>query len=204
MWAIGVSMKKKLFGVGVNDAGDTVVKNAIDPKTGRRRIVWICPYYATWASMIKRCYSKNTHATRPSYVGCFVCDDWHNFSSFKGWMETQDWQNKSLDKDLLCPGNKRYGPSECLFISKTINSFLTDSAASRGQYPIGVYRRSRQNGKFVAQCRNPFTGKGEYLGEFATAEAAHQAWLQRKREHAARLANEQTDSKVAQALLSRY
>ena len=43
-----------------------------------------------------------------------------------------------LDKDLLVKGNKVYNESTCVFLPKEINSVLTKSTASRGDYLIGV------------------------------------------------------------------
>jgi len=53
-------------------------------------------------------------------------------------------------------------------------------------------------------CSNPFTRKGENLGYFTCEEEAHQAWLKRKLELAHLLAAEQTDTRVAKALIERY
>ena len=44
-----------------------------------------------------------------------------------------------LDKDLLYKGNKIYGPDTCCLIPSELNTILTQSNASRGQYPVGVY-----------------------------------------------------------------
>ena len=53
-------------------------------------------------------------------------------------------------------------------------------------------------------CRNTFTKKQEYLGLFTCEVEAHQAWLKRKLELAHLLAAEQTDGRVAKALIERY
>ena len=62
----------------------------------------------------------------------------------------------------------------------------------------------KDKGKFKSQCRNPFTKKGEHLGYFDCEEEAHQVWLKRKLELAHLLAAEQTDERVAKALIARY
>ena len=56
----------------------------------------------------------------------------------------------------------------------------------------------------MSQCNNPFTKKSEYLGLFIDELEAHQTWLKRKLELAHLLAAEQTDKRVAKALISRY
>lgn len=59
-------------------------------------------------------------------------------------------------------------------------------------------------GKYQSNCSNPFTKKRENLGLFGCEIEAHQAWLKRKLELAHLLAAEQTDSRVAKALIERY
>lgn len=189
----------KVYGVGINDADYVTQRNVV--VDGRKKSVWRCPYYITWRDMLTRCYSEPHQKRCPTYVGCTVAEEWKIFSNFKGWMETQDWEGKQLDKDLLVEGNKRYGPDTCLFIPRLINSFMTDSGAIRGDLPIGA-RRSR--GKYRVDCCNPFTKEQEYLGTFSCPEEAHRAWKAKKAEHARRLAEEQTDKRVKKALLERY
>jgi len=38
--------------------------------------------YQTWCGMLERCYSQKSLAKHPSYEGCTVCDEWHNFQVF--------------------------------------------------------------------------------------------------------------------------
>lgn len=191
--------KATVFGVGIKDAGYVVEKRVwVD---GKQKQDWICPYYATWKSMLQRCYSEASHKRCPTYVGCTVSEEWKTFSNFKAWMEAQCWEGKKLDKDLLVEGNKEYGSVTCVFIPKAVNMFLTDSGAARGDLPIGV---SRFKGKYLARCNNPLSKKTEYLGTFSCPEDAHLAWKAKKAEHAIRLAEEQTDDRVKKALLERY
>lgn len=118
-------------------------------------------------------------------------------------METRDWQDKQLDKDLLNEGNKIYSRETCVFVSGMVNNFTTDSGAARGELPIGVCWDKEKN-KFKSKCSNPFTKKIEHLGYFMCEQEAHQAWLKWKLELAYELAAIQTDPQVAEALISRY
>ena len=118
-------------------------------------------------------------------------------------MLAHDWEGMSLDKDIIVPGNKVYGPDTCVFVSIQLNSFLVDSCAARGEWPIGVHWNKRA-GKFVAGCNNPITRKYEYLGYFRCPNEAHEAWRKRKHEHACRYADQQTDPRIADALRTRY
>lgn len=153
--------------------------------------------------MLKRCYSAKLQAKYPSYIGCSVVPEWLSFMAFRAWMIRQNWVGMELDKDLLFPGNKVYSPNTCVFISDALNKFTTDSAAARGEWPLGVDWR-KHSGRFRALCSNPFTGKREHLGYFTCSDAAHEAWRKRKHEIALQLAAEQTDPRLAAALTTRY
>lgn len=198
--------RKLVCGVGTNDADYAVTKcetiGYVDGKRKQKR-VWRCPYYRTWADMLQRCYDVKYQERNPTYAGCTVSGDWHTFSNFKAWMETQDWQGRHLDKDLLFEGNKIYSADTCVFVTQMVNKFTIDSGAARGEWLIGVYW-DQARGKFQSHCRNPFTKKQEYLGLFTTEQEAHEAWRKRKLELAYELAAIQTDPRVAKALIARY
>lgn len=195
---------KTICGVGINDSDYVTSKFEDWYVNGKRkqRLLWVCPYYQKWTSMIKRCYSKSYQNRYPAYKGCVVCEEWKRFSNFKAWMETQDWEGKQLDKDLLGSG-KLYSPENCCFISKKVNQFMIDQKTRRGVWPIGVYWNKRDE-CFKSQIRNPFTSKNENLGEFITAEAAYLAWKQRKKELCLLLCNEIEDKRVSDALKEKY
>lgn len=157
------SKNKLVYGVGVNDA-DYVVQPTIK---GRRTF---CPFYKAWQNMLKRCYSEKYQKTHPTYIGCSVTTEWLTFSTFRFWMEAQQWLGRVLDKDILDQNNKTYGPTTCMFIAREINGMILDSAASRGQYPQGV-SYSKRSRKFVAGCK--LKGKRIHIGYFETVEEAY-------------------------------
>jgi hypothetical protein len=188
-------------GVGRNDANYTLhTDRNID---GRKKRLWICPFYMVWKGMLERCYSAKCQARHPTYIGCSVVEDWLTFSTFRSWMEKQDCEGKHLDKDILIPGNKVYSPDTCTLITASLNKFVIGSDASRGAWPIGVFW-NKGRGKFVAQCSNPVTGKRAHIGVFDCPDAAHEAWRARKHEHACAYADLQNDPRIAAALRSRY
>ena len=197
--------RKLVYGVGVNDADYVVQKNETIEVNGVRKLklVWMCPYYRTWKHMLERCYSTKFQEKYPTYKGCSVSEDWWRFSNFRAWMAAQDWEGMQLDKDILFEGNKVYSSETCVFVTKVVNMFTTDSGAARGEWLIGVYL-DKGVGKFKSMCRNPFTKKGEHLGYFTCELEAHQEWLKRKLELAHLLAAEQTDERVVKALIERY
>ena len=196
---------KLVFGVGINDADYVVQKMGTIDVDGvrKQKLVWICPYYRVWVNMLSRCYSIKLQELRPTYEGCSVSEEWILFSNFRAWMVDQDWEGKQLDKDLLMGGNKVYSENTCIFVTRVVNSFLTDRGAARGKWMIGVAWDKSAN-KFKSRCSNPFTKKNENLGYFTYEQEAHNAWLKRKLELAKELATIQTDERVAKALINRY
>ena len=191
-----IYMRKPLYGVGTNDS-DYITQPTINGQKFR------CKFYVAWANMLERCYSLEYQKKGRSYIDCTVCDEWLTFSNFRKWMELQAWEGMALDKDILVPGNKIYSPDKCCFVPSHINSLLSDSAASRGGYPIGVSIDGR-NGRYRASC----TEKNEnvHLGVFDTPEAAHKAYLKKKSEIITAIAKDVTQDMsiyVRLALLKR-
>jgi hypothetical protein len=198
-----------VFGVGVNDAPYVVQKKrtlcCFNGKFNQQR-VWTCPYYQKWSNMLKRCYYSKYQIIQPTYVGCSVDTEWWYFSNFIKWVDSQpnrDWENCSLDKDLLVYGNKKYGPTTCVFISKKINNFIMDKSTGKGSNLLGVHW-CKASGKFKAQCKDPFGINSRYLGLFETEMEAHLVWKSKKHEYACHLAELQEDPRVADVLRNKY
>ena len=184
-------MKKKVFGVGINDSPEPVGRTVNGSRVH-------CHYYTTWQEMLRRVYSPRSLAKYPTYADCSVCEEWLLFSNFKAWMETQDWEGKCLDKDIIRPGNKHYSPETCCFIEHRTNLLITRKQRDRGRWPIGVSYHTRANA-FYAHCRIP--GKGTtHLGTFKTPEDAHRAYVAKKVEILHAVAFEQTDPRIASGL----
>lgn len=119
--------------------------------------------------MINRCYNGKFS----SYNNSEVCEEWLTFSNFKAWMETQDWENKELDKDLMFPNNQIYCPDKCLFVPKELNSLFVDSKSNRGDYAIGVSFEKRRN-KFESYIS--LNNKKKHLGYYPDEYSAHFQW----------------------------
>lgn len=190
-----VGRRSKLYGVGVNDS-DYITQKLTN---GGREI---CPFYARWRDMLRRCYSEKFQATAKTYIGCSVHPDWHSFMAFRAWMVEQNWYGKVLDKDLLVQGNKVYSPFTCIFVTVQVNNFLLDNACNRGRFPVGVYWQPDRR-KYAAQCKS--LGRGYIpLGRFDTVEDASAAYISYKAKMAIELAERQDDPRVSEALLKRY
>ena len=161
--------------------------------------------YDAWRSMMKRCYDERTLERNPAYKGCTVCDEWHNFQNFAKWYTSQERYNKgyALDKDLLIDGNKVYSPNTCCLVPQAINSLLTDSAATRGKYPAGVYYIAKSN-RFRAGIS--IDNKKVNIGRFDTAEQASQAYQVAKKANIKRMALEwqnRIDERLFNALMAK-
>ena len=194
-----------LFGSAINDLDYVTIRwEDVSEVKGQRKLkcVWRCPFKAKWKHVMERCYSEPFKKVNPSYEFSSCVDEWNYASIFKSWMEKQDWQGKQLDKDLLFPGNQVYGPDTCVFLEGKVNKFLTERNSDRGLYPIGV-SATKSGNRFVSQCNNG-TGRVQYLGTFDTPEEAHEVWLNEKLRLAKILASEQTDQRIAKALVERY
>ena len=87
-----------------------------------------CKYknaHKSWSRMMERCYSENWQRNKPTYKGCYVLDEWHNFQNFAKWHEEsypKDGNPYQLDKDIKVDGNKAYGPDFCMYVTADENS----------------------------------------------------------------------------------
>jgi hypothetical protein len=86
------------------------------------------PAYRNWVQMIERCYVEDEKFI--NYFDKCVIPAWHNFQNFADWSGSQTgfnvkgWQ---LDKDILIPDNKEYGPDVCCYVPARINSLIIRS-----------------------------------------------------------------------------
>lgn len=136
--------------------------------------------YVVWRNMLMRCYDEKTYIKRPTYIGCTVCNEWHNYSNFKQWFDENYQEGYCLDKDILFKGNKVYSPKTCCFVPNEINSILTKRQNYRGNLPIGV-RYSDSRLRYKVQ----FTKSSDktYIGYFSAPEEAFEAYKKAKEEY---------------------
>lgn len=147
--------------------------------------------YHTWKSMLTRCYDDNYHIKKPSYINCYVCDEWLNYQNFAEWYENNyyeiDEETMNLDKDILVKGNIVYGPETCIFVPQKINDLFCLNNDCRGELPVGVYKHNC--GKFVSECCDG-NGNQKYLGLYNTIEEAFLVYKQYKEKIIQDIANE--------------
>jgi hypothetical protein len=82
------------------------------------------PAYERWRGMLKRCYCDKYQKRFPTYTGCLVASEWHNFQVFAKWFYENypnDGVNYDLDKDIVQDGNKIYSSEFCKFVTKKEN-----------------------------------------------------------------------------------
>lgn len=162
------------FGVGINDLPYNV---AI--RDGNNKQI-LCPYYASWRRMFRRCYSKGDQGDHPTYHGASVSQEWKTATVFKAWMEKQIWKGLHLDKDILGFGDKTYSSNNCAFIPQRINKLLLIRDNDRGAYPLGVSLRSNPHGyvfsKPLVTQLTSVDNRVRCVGYFDDSIEAHRAW----------------------------
>lgn len=159
--------------------------------------------HAYWHRMLQRAYCPVYHAEHPTYEGVSVCDEWHNYQNFAAWVKERKQYGRhafNLDKDLKIPGNKVYSPEACSLVPQHINK-LTVAKSKHRDLPRGV---TMSGLNYMARCMSA-KGTETYLGTFATANEASDAYRTFKKKTIIETANmykEDLDEEVYQALLN--
>ena len=146
--------------------------------------------YKAWHNMLKRCYDHKFHEKEPTYKGCSVCEEWHNFQVFAEWYYSHFYELENeimnLDKDILCKGNKIYSPDTCIYVPQRINKLFIKCDKVRGEYPLGV---SKHGNKFKAWVSKG-NGKPITLGTYPTPNEAFLAYKIAKEKYIREVAEE--------------
>ena len=69
--------EKSVYGIGYLGEGDYKSK-----ENGKNTKI-----YDVWHGMLRRCYDEKLHERQPTYIGCKVCEEWHNFQNFAKWYD---------------------------------------------------------------------------------------------------------------------
>ncbi len=168
--ANSIAKRKLVYGVGINDSDYLT-----NFKEGSKRTM--CPYYQKWHSMIQRCYDPLELDKYPTYIDCYVCEEWLYFTKFKSWMETQNWEGLELDKDIKVKGNKLYAHHTCLFISRLLNNLLNVRSSYKDSTHRGVVFQKNIN-KYQAKIR--IQGKSMHIGVYHSICDAREAYIKAK------------------------
>lgn len=150
--------------------------------------------FSTWHDMMKRCYSDALHEKRPTYIGCYVCEEWILYENFYEWLINQEnyekWAKEklsALDKDILIKHNKVYSPSTCSLVPLNINSLFDRNESKRGDLPIGVNYHIATK-KYIAQCC--YLNQNIYLGVYDKPDEAFKAYKKYKEKVIKKIAEE--------------
>lgn len=158
-----------VYGIGVTGNKYPAKKNGKDLKE-----------YKLWHGLLERCYCPKSLASKPTYIGCSVSDNFKSYEYFYEWCQEQvgfgneKWE---IDKDLLVKGNKVYSEDTCVFLPREINSALTHRKDVDNELPVGVLPVTNST-KYQASIK--LDGKTHYLGSFKTPELAFQAYKEKK------------------------
>ena len=79
------------------------------------------PLYFMWSNMMQRCYNEN-HERYGDYGGrgIYVYPEWHNPDVFIRWARCNGYKKK-LELDRR-DNDKEYNPSNCRFVTPSVNS----------------------------------------------------------------------------------
>ena len=145
--------------------------------------------YSTWIDMLKRCYDPKYQIKYPSYIGCSVCKEWHNYQNFAKWYDENYYkcgnERMCLDKDILIKGNKVYSPETCVFVPTAINNLFVKKQRSRGDYPIGVRKLKQRYSAYLG-----IKGKTKTIGVYDTVEDAFLSYKSAKELYIRQVADE--------------
>lgn len=149
-----------IFGTGVCDIKGVSATNA----------------YSVWHSLMRRSYSSVYKESKPAYWDVTANKDWHLFSNFLDWYDSNYVEGWVLDKDILVKGNREYGPNTCCFVPAEINCLLINNKPKEG-LPLGVYYKIK-NSCYIAQF-SVSAGKRKtlHLGCFNNPKEAHKAYV---------------------------
>lgn len=125
--------------------------------------------YYHWQNMLMRCYDKKYQEKKPTYKGCKVKEEWHNFQVFAEWYYKNYYmvndEEMHLDKDILFKNNKIYSSETCIFVPKRINGLFTNKKLHRGDTPVGVTKMNDGREKcYQSSCCDGYgSRKKEYF-----------------------------------------
>ena len=201
-WVYQKKDRKLVYGIGINDV---MISGFSTSKIGRR-----------WYNIIKRTDRRNPniYGFETTYKDCTLDPRWFKLSAFKEWSEQwDDYENKEIDKDILIPGNKIYGPETCLMVRPLINTFFKPNI--KRDLPRGVsrnisYRDGSRGGKNLYRAQITKVGEKKKnqsrlgmisLGYYPTIEEASAAYESARKEQLQFLIETETDIRVKNALI---
>lgn len=156
------------------------------------------PGYSKWMSIWKR-IGQVGNPNFASYVHCTMDVRWESLQDFSEFYYNCPYKQDGweLDKDLIIPGNKIYGPDTAAYVPKELNTFLTKREKASG-LPKGVRENRVTFGAYLH-----IDGKIHRIGNYQTPDLAYAAYKLEKEKDARRLADKYeglVDPRVIKAL----
>lgn len=134
--------------------------------------------YYVWKNLMCRCYGHKSHEKHPTYKGCYIGEEWHNFQNFAEWYYTHYVDGYELDKDILTGGaGTCYSPENCCFVPKALNLLVQYVRNKDSGLPLGVDFVKR-SGKYRVRVSDG--EKSTCLGYFESPEEAFNIYKQTK------------------------
>ena len=195
-WVYQKKDRKLVYGIGINDV---MISGFSTSKIGRR-----------WYNIIKRTDRRNPniYGFETTYKDCTLDPRWFKLSAFKEWSEQwDDYENKEIDKDILIPGNKIYGPETCLMVSKSVNLFFRPNIKrnlARGVHHVSKFKEGGKNpySASIVRWSEKLKKKSRiHLGHYPTIEEASAAYESARKEEIQFLIETETDIRVKKALI---
>lgn len=135
--------------------------------------------YTRWNDMKKRCRKgMEPNWKWLTYADTEMSTEFQDYQKFVPWHMAQigyGFDKYHIDKDLILPGNRVYGPDTCVLLPAALNQFICVKRNFGAALPTGVYML---RGRFCGSMN--VDGKTIYLGLFPSAESAHEAYVERK------------------------
>lgn len=157
---------------------------------------------SVYYSMRQRCIPAQRKGNAVlRYEGVKLHRDWATFQPFAIWYSQQPGSNLKyeLDKDLLLPGNRVYGPERCCLIPRKLNAAI--------KIPTNTLRLpGARKIKGQWQAYGYVDGTPKHLGRVESEAEAHSLWTVHKEAHIKSLAEEykQTISQAAYDALMKW
>ncbi len=196
----GIISRKLIYGIGINDV---MIPGFSKSKTARR-----------WRLLFRRTDRRDPNIYGfETYKDCTLDPRWFKLSAFKEWIEQwDDYENKEIDKDILIPGNKIYGPETCLMVRKSVNLFFKPNIKRnlpRGVYHVPKFKEGGKNPYLASIVRCGEKKKNQsrlgtiHLGHYPTIEEASAAYESARKEQIQFLIETETDIRVKNAINGR-
>lgn len=187
-------------GIGINDCGEFAshIRCEDGSKVPTKE-------YVVWSNMLNRCYNKTYHKTHPTYIGCYVSDNFKSFQYFARWCNSQigfGVDGFHLDKDLISEGNYEYSENTCAFVPARLNTLLNENKRIKGVLPTGVCFSNKRN-MYYSQISK--YGVKYVLGYYMSIKEAFEVYKLNKEAYIKELANvykDSVDARVFNSLLN--